>query len=53
MTADALARGRVAYGRRDWAESCALLSAADRRTALAPDYLARLATAADLAGRDD
>ena len=36
MATDALARGREAYGRRAWAESCALLSAADRLDAARP-----------------
>ena len=53
MATDALARGREAYGRRAWAESCALLSAADRQTPLEPDDLERLATAAYLAGREE
>ena len=53
MATDALARGREAYERRAWAESCALLSAADRQAPLDPDDLERLATAAYLAGREE
>ncbi len=53
MATDALARGREAYERRAWADSCALLSAADRQASLDPDDLERLATAAYLAGREE
>jgi DNA-binding CsgD family transcriptional regulator len=52
-TADALDRGRQAFGRRAWADALAELSAADQEAPLAPDDLERLATAAYLAGNDE
>jgi len=51
--AEARARGRESFGRREWADAFAALSAADRETPLEPEDLERLATAAYLAGRDD
>ena len=50
--ADALARGREAFGQRAWGEAYALLSAADRHAPLEPEDLERLAMAAHLVGRD-
>jgi ATP/maltotriose-dependent transcriptional regulator MalT len=52
-TAEALVRGRGSFDRRAWADAFAVLSAADRETALEPDDLERLATAAHLLGRDE
>ena len=49
--ADALARGRVAFGRRTWGEAYAHLSAADQEAPLELDDLERLAAAAYLTGR--
>jgi DNA-binding CsgD family transcriptional regulator len=51
-TADDLARGRDSFDRQAWGEAFAQLSAVDRRVALAPDDLERLATAAYLLGND-
>jgi DNA-binding CsgD family transcriptional regulator len=51
--ADPLVRGRESFGRRAWGEAFAELSDADRASALAPDDIERLATAAYLAGRDE
>ena len=51
--ADALDRGRAAFGRRAWGDAYAQLSAADREAALEPEDLERLAMAAYLVGRDD
>jgi ATP/maltotriose-dependent transcriptional regulator MalT len=45
-------RGRRAYGRREWNDAHALLSLADRESALPPADLERLATAAMLIGRE-
>ena len=50
--ADALDRGRAAFGRRAWGDSYAQLSAADREAPLEPEDLERLATAAYLSGKD-
>jgi len=50
--ADALAQGRDSYGRQNWGDAYAQLSAADRQAPLASDDLERLATAAFLLGRD-
>jgi len=53
MTAsDALEQGRAAYDRRAWSEAYAVLCAAAREVALAPDDLERLAVAAFLCGHD-
>ncbi|HEY3652685.1 MAG TPA: LuxR C-terminal-related transcriptional regulator [Streptosporangiaceae bacterium] len=52
-TADALDRGRGAFGRRAWADAYCELSAADHEAPLSPEDLERLAVAAYLAGRDD
>jgi DNA-binding NarL/FixJ family response regulator len=51
--AEALARGREAFLRRDWADVVAELSAADREAPLGPEDLERLASAIYLAGGDD
>jgi DNA-binding CsgD family transcriptional regulator/tetratricopeptide (TPR) repeat protein len=51
--ADALDRGRGAFGRRAWADAYSGLSAADRESPLEAEDLERLATAAYLTGRDD
>ncbi len=51
--ADLRERGRSAYRKREWANACALLSAADRESALEPDDLELWVTAAYLTGRDD
>jgi DNA-binding CsgD family transcriptional regulator/tetratricopeptide (TPR) repeat protein len=51
--ADLLERGRSAYRQREWANACALLSAADRESPLAPDDLELWVTASYLTGRDD
>ena len=48
----ALVQGREAYARRSWTEAYTRLSEADRGSPLAPDDLARLATAAYLIGKD-
>jgi hypothetical protein len=50
--ADALDRGRAAFGRQAWGDACAQLMAADREAALEPEDLERLAIAAHLVGRD-
>jgi len=50
--ADSLDRGREAFRRRAWGESCAQLAAADREAPLEPEDLERLASAAYLVGRD-
>jgi DNA-binding NarL/FixJ family response regulator len=52
-TADALDRGRGAFGQRAWADAYSGLSAADREAPLSPEDLERLAMAAYLVGRDD
>jgi DNA-binding NarL/FixJ family response regulator len=49
---DELDRGREAFGSRAWADAHALLSAAGAQTALEPDDLERLATAAYMTGKD-
>ena len=51
-TADALDRGREAFGRWAWADAFEELSAADQEAPLAPEDLERLAAAAYLVGRD-
>jgi hypothetical protein len=51
--ADALDRGRGAFGRHAWADAYSGLSAADHEAPLSPEDLERLALAAYLAGRDD
>src|SRR5438128_1001628 len=51
--AELLVRGRDAVARRAWAEAFESLSEADRGTALGPDELELLATAAYMVGRDD
>jgi ATP/maltotriose-dependent transcriptional regulator MalT len=51
--AEARTRGRESFGRRAWADAFAELSAADRESALEPEDLERLATAAYLVGRDE
>jgi DNA-binding CsgD family transcriptional regulator len=51
--ADALDRGRGAFGRHAWADAYSGLSAADRESPLEAEDLERLATAAYLTGRDD
>jgi DNA-binding CsgD family transcriptional regulator len=50
--AEALDRGRGAFGRHAWADAYAGLSAADHEAPLAPEDLEQLAMAAHLAGRD-
>jgi DNA-binding CsgD family transcriptional regulator len=52
-TADALDRGRGAFGRGAWADAYCELSAADHEAPLSPEDLERLAVAAYLVGRDD
>jgi hypothetical protein len=52
-TADALDRGRGAFGRHGWADAYSGLSAADREAPLSAEDLERLAMAAYLVGRDD
>jgi len=47
-----LARGRDAFEREAWSDTCALLAQADRETPLEPEDLDRLATAAFLVGDD-
>jgi DNA-binding CsgD family transcriptional regulator/tetratricopeptide (TPR) repeat protein len=49
----ALERGREAFDRKAWAESCRLLQAAEQQAPLEPEDLERLAMAAYLMGRDD
>lgn len=51
--ADALDRGRGAFGRHSWADAYSGLSAADHEAPLSPEDLERFAMAAYLAGRDD
>ena len=51
-TAEVLDRGRESFGRQDWGDAYAHLSAADHRASLAPEDLERLAMAAYLVGRD-
>jgi hypothetical protein len=51
-TADALDRGREAFGRWAWADAFEELSPADQEAPLAPEDLERLAAAAYLVGRD-
>jgi hypothetical protein len=52
-TADSeLERGREAYARAAWKDAYESLSAADRRTPLAPDDRVRLATATYMVGRE-
>jgi DNA-binding NarL/FixJ family response regulator len=51
--ADILDRGRESFGQQAWADAFAALSQADRTSALEPDDLVLLATAAYLVGRDD
>jgi DNA-binding CsgD family transcriptional regulator len=48
-----LGRARASFEQRAWADAYRLLEAASRETALEPEDLERLATAADLIGRDD
>jgi tetratricopeptide (TPR) repeat protein len=50
--AEALVRGRAAFGRRAWGDAFADLSSVDARTPLTPQDLERLAVAAYLLGRD-
>lgn len=50
--ANALARGQKLFEQESWEEAHALLAAADREVALAPDDLVRLATAAQMLGFD-
>lgn len=52
MTAGDLERGREAYRARAWKDAHALLTAADEASALEPDDLELLATAAFMLGRD-
>ena len=49
---DALQHGRECYARRAWADAYQAMLRADQGTALQPDDLDRLATAAFLTGRD-
>jgi DNA-binding CsgD family transcriptional regulator len=49
---DALNAGRESFSRRAWADAYRLLQAADRESALDPQDLERLATAAYLIGND-
>ena len=49
---DHLEHGRECYGRRAWGDAYQALLCADQATALQPDDLDRLATAAYLTGRD-
>lgn len=53
VTAEALQRGRGSFGRRAWADAYAQLSAAQQESALEPEDLECLATAAYLLGRYD
>jgi DNA-binding CsgD family transcriptional regulator len=53
IEAQPLERGRAAFARNAWAESYRLLQAAERDAPLEPGDLERLATAADLMGRDE
>jgi tetratricopeptide (TPR) repeat protein len=52
MTTGTLERGRESYGRQQWADAYAELSAAGRDAALDPEDLGRLATSAYLTGKD-
>jgi DNA-binding NarL/FixJ family response regulator len=52
MIADPLTAGREAYARHAWGDAVRFLQDADRESALAPEDLERLATAAYLAGQD-
>jgi DNA-binding CsgD family transcriptional regulator/tetratricopeptide (TPR) repeat protein len=52
MPQSSVDRGRRAYDRREWNDAHALLSQADRETALRPADLERLAIAAFLIGRE-
>ncbi|HEY8258659.1 MAG TPA: response regulator transcription factor [Gemmatimonadales bacterium] len=52
MVSSALDRGRQAFGRAAWAESYAQLSSADDERALDAEDVVRLATAAQLLGKD-
>lgn len=52
METELLERGRHAFGERVWPDAYEHLTAADRASALAPEDLERLATAAYLTGRD-
>ena len=51
--ADALDRGRSAFGRREWVDAYAALSAAAASLPLGAEDLERLAVAAQLVGKDD
>jgi serine/threonine protein kinase len=51
-TGETLDQGRESFQQQKWANAYAQLSAADRETALEPEDLDRLATAAYLTGRD-
>src|SRR5437762_11366348 len=48
----ALPSGRDAFAREAWSDAASLLARADRETALEPEDLHRLATAAFLLGED-
>jgi DNA-binding CsgD family transcriptional regulator len=50
--ADSLDRGRASFERQAWADAYAQLIEADRKAALEPEDLERLAIAAHLVGRD-
>src|SRR3569832_1396035 len=50
--ADALARGRSSYARRDWADAYQALSEAEKQASLGREDLSRLSWAAALIGRD-
>ena len=52
LAPDLLAQARAAFARQAWKDAWAQLSAADAAQPLAPEDLARLATAAHLTGRD-
>jgi tetratricopeptide (TPR) repeat protein len=52
-SADLLARGREAHGRRAWKEACQALEAADAEAPLGAQNLELLATAAFMLGRED
>ena len=51
--ADALDRGRAAFGRQAWGDAYAAAVGRGSRGALEPEDLERLAIAAYLVGRDD
>jgi len=53
MTANTLDRARESFGRQDWADAYARLSAADQEASLDIEDLERLAVAAVLVGKDD